>query len=50
MKDLDLKDMLILSHLKTVSDLEKIKKIYNDTQEAFNEYKRCVQMNNKKED
>lgn len=45
----NLKDILILSHLKTVSDLEKIKKTYDDTQEAFNEYKRHVQMNNKEE-
>lgn len=43
------KDMLIFTHLKTVNDLEKIKKTYDDTQEAFNEYKRRVQMNNKED-
>lgn len=47
MGHLDSKDMLILAHLKTENNLEKIKKMYDDVQRDFNEYKRCVQMNNK---
>lgn len=38
-------DRLIYAHLKTENNLEKIKKMCDDVQRDFNEYKRCVQMN-----
>ena len=40
-------DKLIYAHLKTENNLEKNKKTYDDVQRDFNEYKKCVQMNNK---